>query len=217
VTVTVSDTGRGIPREQHHKLFQRFSRIGPRGEAGAGLGLLISERFSRMLGGSLHIDSDEGRGTTVTFEFTAGVSIAIGLPQAGSAGPEILLDAGSLAVLLVEDNEANRRVVRLMLEELGCAPDEAADGSDAVACAIARPYDVILMDLQLPDIDGFEATRRIRAGGIGQPRIVALTANVVAGEEQRCRAAGMDGYLAKPLRLETLAAALRLHGRRSIH
>jgi PAS domain S-box-containing protein len=212
ITATVSDTGRGIAREDHHKLFQRFGMVGANPESGAGLGLAISERLSRLLGGSLNIDSDAGRGTVATFEFEAGETTAVALPPPDRIVLDVAPEAGSLAVLLVEDNDANRRVVRLMLEELGFVPDEAADGDDAVARARARPYDVILMDLQMPGIDGFEAARRIRAEGTGHPRIVALTANVIAGEEQRCRAAGMDGYLPKPLRLETLADALKLHG-----
>jgi CheY-like chemotaxis protein len=114
-----------------------------------------------------------------------------------------------MAVLVVEDNEPNRRVIRLMLDELGLEPDEAACGQDAVDAAARRDYDVILMDVQLPDIDGLEATRRIRASGRAhRPTIIALTANVFGSDEARCRAAGMDAYLQKPLRLDALSDAL---------
>jgi CheY-like chemotaxis protein len=112
-------------------------------------------------------------------------------------------------VLLVEDNAANRQVVRLMLEELGIEVDDVAGGLDAVARASSNRYDVILMDVRMPDCDGLEATRRIRANRDREPPvIIALTANVMRGEEERCREAGMDGYLPKPLRLNALAAAL---------
>jgi signal transduction histidine kinase/ActR/RegA family two-component response regulator len=115
------------------------------------------------------------------------------------------------SILLVEDNAANRRVMQMMLEELGVSGvDEATDGSQAVARARERDYDIILMDLQMPRLDGFEATRRIRADERRQrPRIIALTANVVQGEQGRCVEAGMDGYLSKPIRLDALDVALR--------
>ena len=116
---------------------------------------------------------------------------------------------GAPAVLLVEDNESNRRVVAMMLRELGVDADEAAGGHDAIDRAGGRNYDVILMDVQMPDLDGLEATRRIRQReGDHRATIVALTANVFESDEARCRAAGMDGYLQKPLTLDALSAAL---------
>jgi signal transduction histidine kinase/DNA-binding response OmpR family regulator len=117
--------------------------------------------------------------------------------------------AGQPAVLLVEDNESNRRVVSMMLRELGIDSDEAAGGYEAIDRAAARDYDVILMDVQMPDLDGLEATRRIRRRECGRrATIVALTANVLESDEARCRAAGMDGYLQKPLTLEALSTAM---------
>jgi CheY-like chemotaxis protein len=119
-------------------------------------------------------------------------------------------DGSRLAVLLVEDNESNRHVVALMLSELGLHADQAAGGYDAIDRAGRRRYDVILMDVQMPDIDGLEAARRIRADEHDRhATIIALTANVLESDEARCRAAGMDGYLQKPLTLETLSFALR--------
>ena len=123
--------------------------------------------------------------------------------------PSAVLPIIPLSVLLVEDDDANRRVARLMLEELGAQVDEASSGPDAVARARDRRYDVILMDVQLPGLDGFEATRRIRADRHGaSPVIIALTANVREEDETRCREAGMNSFLPKPLRLATLAATL---------
>jgi signal transduction histidine kinase/CheY-like chemotaxis protein len=119
------------------------------------------------------------------------------------------LDLSRLAVLVVEDNEPNRRVIRLMLNELGIDPDEAASGHDAIDAASRRRFDVILMDVQMPDLDGLEATRRIRAQEQAhRATIVALTANVLESDEARCRAAGMDAYLQKPVRLATLSDTL---------
>ena len=113
-------------------------------------------------------------------------------------------------MLLVEDNESNRHVVALMLDELGLHADQAAGGYEAIDRAGRRRYDVILMDVQMPDIDGLEAARRIRAHEHDRhATIIALTANVLESDEARCRAAGMDGYLQKPLTLETLSFALR--------
>jgi signal transduction histidine kinase len=127
------------------------------------------------------------------------------------------LEALRLAVLVVEDNEPNRRVIRLMLNELGLTPDEAATGHDAIDAASRRPYDVILMDVQMPDLDGLEATRRIRAHEhTHRATIVALTANVFESDEARCRAAGMDAYLQKPLRLEALSDALSAVARSTV-
>jgi len=118
-------------------------------------------------------------------------------------------DPSRLAVLVVEDNEPNRRVLRLMLNELGLRPDEASGGNAAIAAAAHRDYDVILMDVQMPDLDGLEATRRIRdQESTHRATIVALTANVLESDDARCRAAGMNGYLQKPLTLDALSAAL---------
>ena len=122
----------------------------------------------------------------------------------------------ALAVLVVEDNEPNRRVIRLMLNELGLSPDEAANGCEAIEAAARRPYDVILMDLQMPDVDGLEATRRIRAlEHAHRATIVALTANVFESDVARCMAAGMDAYLQKPLKLDALGDALSTVARRA--
>ena len=124
-------------------------------------------------------------------------------PRAASLAPV------PLSVLLVEDDPANRRIAHLMLDELGCQADEAVNGLEAIERARTRAYDVILMDLQMPGLDGLATARRIRAGRHGrQPFIMALTASVMQDDQSRCREAGMDGYLVKPLRLDTLADAL---------
>lgn len=140
------------------------------------------------------------------------------LTAATTATPAALRDAparrpsfrgSGIKVLIVEDNEPNRRVLRMMLQEIGLEPDEAATGHDAIAAAARRAYDIILMDIQMPDLDGLETTRRIRAAEQShRATIVALTANALASDDARCRAAGMDGYLQKPLTLDRLGHAL---------
>ena len=115
-----------------------------------------------------------------------------------------------LRVLVVDDLEVNRRVAQLMLRKLGHLPEEASSGLEAVESAQAGRHDVVLMDLQMPDIDGIEAMRRIREKlGAAAPRIVAMTANAMPGDRERCIAAGMDGYLPKPIVLRALAEELR--------
>ena len=116
--------------------------------------------------------------------------------------------ASALRVLLAEDHETNRRVALGLLRHLGVEADVAHDGAEAVAACAGTDYDVVLMDLQMPRLDGLSATRQIRAGGGPQPRIVALTANALAGDAERTRAAGMDAYLSKPVTLSALAGAL---------
>ena len=123
--------------------------------------------------------------------------------------PSPVIHIQGLTVLLVEDDDANRRVVHLMLQELGLEVDEARSGFEAINHARRRQYDVILMDVQMPGCDGLEATRQIRSENRGAaPLIYALTANIMEDDEARCRAAGMNGYLSKPLRLSTLASVL---------
>ena len=112
------------------------------------------------------------------------------------------------AILVTEDNEVNRKVAGHLLEHLGYQADFAVDGSEAVAAVDRRDYDLVLMDLQMPVMDGLEATRRIRARQGRQPHIAAMTAHAVVGDRERCLDAGMDDYLSKPLQIEQLVAAL---------
>ncbi len=331
----VRDTGIGIPPDRRDRLFQSFSQVDAsttRRYGGTGLGLAISRQLVQMCGGTIGVQSEDGRGSTFEFDIVAprattlrrdpssglagraalvveshaatvegllgalrrlGVAGRHALDFAGAgaaleaapadfvlvdgtllssdeagwralvearggelvalhplgaqlriaaaratlttpvrtaalelvlrdlreAGPRAPLpsvrDAGdaelsSLRVLLVEDNAINRKVASRMLRKLGIEAAVAENGREAVEASLAASYDVVLMDVQMPEMDGMEATRRIRGSSSRhQPRIVAMTANAVDGDREACLAAGMDDYIAKPVRFEALEAALR--------
>ncbi|MBW8865947.1 MAG: response regulator [Acidobacteria bacterium] len=190
------------------------SLLARRGAAGlTGVPIVAVSRL-RPAGDAMMIHADHVVTTPVRMEALRDALRAATRPLPATAAPppaEAVTFTGSQpAVLLVEDNESNRRVVSMMLRELGVQADEAAGGYDAIDRAAGRDYDVILMDVQMPDLDGLETTQRIRERERGhRATIVALTANVLESDEARCRAAGMDGYLQKPLTLDALSAALR--------
>ena len=215
----VSDSGEGIPPEAIERIFDAFEQ-GPSSTApsrsGAGLGLTISRRLARAMGGDVTCRSIPGKGTT--FEFTIAFrptpktptprpSLAEELAAAGeTAGPPVVRTG---RVLVVEDNEVNALVVRGMLEQMGVNAELAIDGQKALACMNRTTYDLVLMDCQMPVLDGWEATRiwRARETRLRQNQrvpIVALTASAAAGERERCLEAGMDDYLSKPFSREAL-------------
>ena len=215
----VSDSGEGIPPEAIERIFDAFEQ-GPSttvpARSGAGLGLTISRRLARAMGGDVTCRSIPGRGTT--FEFTIAFRPTPRTPLPRPSLSEELAAAGESAeppvarpgrVLVVEDNEVNAMVVRGMLEQMGVNAELAVDGQKALACMNQAAYDLVLMDCQMPVLDGWEATRiwRAREARLRQsPRvpIVALTASAAAGERERCLEAGMDDYLSKPFTREAL-------------
>ena len=215
----VSDTGEGIPPEAIERIFDAFEQ-GPSSTApvrsGAGLGLTISRRLARAMGGDVTCRSVPGAGTT--FEFTIAFRPTPKTPTPRPSLSEELAAAGETSaapvarpgrVLVVEDNEVNALVVRGMLEQMGIAAELAVDGEQALARMCARAYDLVLMDCQMPVLDGWEATRlwRARETRLRQKQrvpIVALTASAAAGERERCLEAGMDDYLSKPFSREAL-------------
>jgi signal transduction histidine kinase/ActR/RegA family two-component response regulator len=215
---TVADTGIGIPADRLDRLFQSFSQVDrstTRKYGGSGLGLAISRRLVELLGGRIWVDSEPGKGSR--FSFTIMVQAGGGVPQAvPRAEPVAATPAGRLAdrhplrVLVAEDNVVNQKVVMAMLSHLGYRPDLVANGEEAVDAVRRVPYDVVFMDLQMPELDGVGATQQILAehrNGV-RPRIVALTANAYDEDREACLAAGMDDYVSKPLKPEALEAAL---------
>jgi CheY-like chemotaxis protein len=218
--VSVEDTGIGMAPEQIAQLFQRFSQADSsttRRFGGSGLGLVICKHLVELMGGSIHVDSTPGRGST--FRFEVPLEPALGPdPNAEPAAARRSAATTPAAprparVLVVEDNAVNQTVVRAMLERLGMTVAVAHHGAEAVAAVEAHDVDLVLMDCQMPVMDGYEATRRIRSAAHprAQVPIVALTAHALAEDRQRCHEAGMNDYLPKPVTGEALAEVLARH------
>ena len=207
VRLEIEDTGPGIPKEQQGRLFQDFQQIAPSLEPGTGLGLAISARLAEAMGGRIGCDSEPGRGALFWVELPMVVEAA---PEAQPAEAAPAAAARALRVLVVDDVAANRLVARAMLTAAGHEVELAADGAEAIAAVEAGRFDVVLMDLQMPGMDGLEATRRIRALPPPQGRVpvLALTASALPEQIEACRAAGMDGHLAKPIERASLLALL---------
>jgi signal transduction histidine kinase/DNA-binding response OmpR family regulator len=210
IRFSVTDTGVGIAPEIQERLFRPFEQGDAslaRRKGGTGLGLAICKRIVESLGGRIGVQSEPGHGSTFWFELPFGKSTAMLTEASADETPR---PARSLKVLVAEDTPANQIVARAMLEKLGHRVQIVGDGSEAVTAARAGLFDVILMDVQMPDMDGYEATRRIRAlnGPVATTPIVALTAFAQPTDREKALAAGMSAYLSKPIRLPALAALL---------
>ena len=198
--IAVADTGVGIAPDKTDRLFQRFSQVdgsSTREHGGTGLGLAISKTLAELMGGAIGVDSRPGQGSTFWFEIPAPPA-ALLAPEA--AGPALNVDQPA-RILVVDDVAANRDLVRAMLGAFGHDISEASSGAEAIRIAAEEPFDLILMDLQMPGMDGMSAARAIRQGN-GANRatsIVALSANVLPAQVEACRAAGMDDHIAKPI------------------
>jgi len=207
---SVRDTGIGMDDATQAKLFQVFSQgdsSTTRRYGGTGLGLAISQRLVNRMGGHITVLSTPGAGSEFSFELTLPHGTAPLRPSKSPFIKQPRLLAGR--VLVVEDDRVNQRVVELLLEQLGLDPVIVGDGASAVEVALLEPWDAVLMDLQMPGMDGYEATRRIREKLAGRHlAIVALTANAMTGDREACLAAGMDDFLAKPVRRDELRSCL---------
>ncbi len=217
IRFTVTDTGVGIPLEAQARLFESFTQADnstTRKYGGTGLGLTISKRLAELMGGTIGVNSAPGRGSS--FWFT--VEFPVSWQRSASIAPlrEALEGAtrGSQSrghILVVEDNPVNQKVAVHLLSRLGCVSHVAHNGAEALEMIQTYAYDLVLMDCQMPVMDGFEASKAIRrAGGrlLNIP-IIALTASVLPGQRARCLAAGMNDYLAKPILKEALEAMLQ--------
>ncbi len=212
----VTDTGPGMDGETVARLFERFERgrqeQRPGAPHGSGLGLEISRSLARLMGGDLDVSSQPGRGSR--FSFSLPLEPVLGSEAATAPSRE--LDSGSspqrLDVLVAEDHAVNRQVLAALLDSLGHRAHFVPGGSEAITAVQRQRFDLVLMDLHMPDIDGIEATRRIRAlpeRSAATVPIVALTADAFTDTRERCLVAGMNNFLSKPVSRERLGALLR--------
>jgi len=211
----VEDTGIGIASDALERIFEPFEQADKtttRKHGGTGLGLAICSKLVRLMGGDIGAKSTLGVGST--FWFTVKVGLTTQLAERERVRPSITspdLLRGK-RILVAEDNSVNQVMTTRLLRKLGCAVTLARDGREAVRLYREAPYDAVLMDCEMPEMDGFAATREIRAlEGDRRIPVLAVTANAMAGDERRCRDAGMDGYLTKPFKMDELQFALTEH------
>jgi len=219
----VSDTGIGIPTSKCRKIFEEFEQgdsSTKRRFGGTGLGLAICSRLVQMMQGEIGVDSAEGEGSL--FHFTVSLGLPADRPRtadtfvttsvvlsAGSDAPRGGEPASGLRILLAEDSPANQKLALGLLKKRGHQVVVANSGKEAYDAFLAQPFDLILMDVQMPEMDGFEATVAIRAAERdSHVPIIAMTAHAMKGDQERCLEAGMDGYIAKPIRAQTLLEAV---------
>ncbi len=216
IRVKVEDSGIGIEQEQLPMVFDKFTQADSsttRKYGGTGLGLAISKQFVTLMGGEIGVESKLGEGSTFWFS----------LPLPIDAGARLEIDEGetfeagvppksfNLRVLVAEDQPVNQFVTKLMLEKIGCQVELVSNGREAIEMHTARPYDVVFMDCQMPGMDGFEATDAIRRMDNENARripIIAMTAHALKEDRERCLEAGMNDYISKPVKLETISATL---------
>lgn len=227
---TVRDTGIGVPPDRIGRLFKAFSQVDSsttRKFGGSGLGLAICKRLCELMGGGIHVESTPGFGSAFHFTIQAGIaSDAVAIATATApprqdesksasrivpAAPPANSSDG-LRVLLVEDNRVNQTLAVALLRKSGCCCQLAETGLEALEILKKNSFDLVFMDVSMPVMDGLEATRRIRSGECGQAArqnyIVAMTANAMEGDREKCVAAGMDDYLSKPLDRQALRTVL---------
>ena len=211
---TVSDTGIGIPPEQLERIFDRFTQADgsdTRTYGGAGLGTSIAKHLVKIMNGRIWVDSEEGRGSRFVFVIPARPARSARSVKPPHAPDPLAPTETSLRVLVVEDNPLNQKLVLSLLEKRGHWAEAVQNGRLALDALDRATYDRVLMDIQMPEMDGFEATRRIRereAQTGGHLPIIAMTAHVKEGDKDRCLSAGMDAYIAKPIRQETFLTTL---------
>jgi CheY-like chemotaxis protein len=210
VRIAVRDTGPGIPPERRERLFRPFSQLDrsvARSHGGTGLGLSIAARLVAAMRSAISLESAVGVGTTFHFTLELATTAPVASPVT-CPGPR---PSGMLSpprVLVADDDAVSRRILVSVLRRLGIEATAVADGVDAVAAVQTGAFDVVLMDMHMPGLDGVAATQAIRALRMEQPHILALTASTFDDDRAACLAAGMDGFLSKPCSMDRLRDAL---------
>jgi CheY-like chemotaxis protein len=215
VQVRVSDTGVGIPAARLEEIFDCFSQAEDplsRTSGGLGLGLAIVSRLMAILGGGIHCASEEGQGSVFSFSIPLGRSrYELISPLAEVLSEERPLEG--VRILVAEDDRISQRYMLAILKKMGCRVTLVGDGDQAVEALRRHSFDIVLMDVEMPGLNGIEATRLIRRPETGclapDVPIIALTAHAMWGDEQRCIHAGMDHYVAKPVDIDTVAAIIQ--------
>ena len=216
---SVRDTGVGIPGDKLDAIFERFEQVDgsyTRRFGGTGLGLTISKALARLMGGDIFVESELDRGSTFRFVVPLGAREEMVGGRRKAVAGDVRMRKSRGSALVVEDNSVNQLAAELMLKELGIPSDAASNGAEALAAMGKTAYDIVFMDVQMPVMDGVEATRQIRAGGWAAGKaatkptvpVIAMTAYAMQGDRERFLAEGMDDYLAKPVSLADLTAVL---------
>ena len=214
----VRDTGIGIPADRISRLFKAFSQVDSsttRRYGGTGLGLAICERLVHLLGGIITVKSEVDKGTSFFFTMKSSIGNKVTLQIEAlqkPVAPELLSDdfaiSNPLRILVAEDNIINQKLILKILHKLGYHPQLAMNGKEVLHVIGDDHFDVVLMDIQMPEMDGLEATQAIRTSNIKQPIIIAMTANAMQEDKDECLRLGMNDYLSKPIHLESLLGAL---------
>lgn len=215
---SVQDSGIGIPADRVSKLFQSFSQVDAsttRVYGGTGLGLAISKRLAEMMGGTMWVESEVGKGSTFFFTVVVNLSTQaqVGIKDT-HLDDKIDHDLGKsnpLKILLAEDNVVNQRLALKLLEKMGYRADLAANGHEVLAALEKQFYDIVFMDMQMPEMDGLEATRQIRSRWPqeAQPIVIAMTANAMKSDKDACFEAGMNDFIGKPVRISEVTEKLK--------
>ena len=212
----VKDTGIGIPQDKMNEIFEPFTQVErtlSRKRDGVGLGLAITKNLVELMGGKIWVESIPGQGTTFNFTIQAetipGKQLDFGKIDRGIAS-ESFPGLKPMRILVAEDNPSNQRVLVEMLKRLGYRPDAVADGREVIQALERQDYDLVLMDIKMPEMDGITATQVIRKlRPENGPKIVAITAFALEGDREKCLEAGMDDYIAKPVQIGDLAEVLK--------
>ncbi len=208
----VEDTGIGMSEAQLAGLFQPFTQVdtsSTRRRAGTGLGLSISTRLAAAMGGKIEVESEPGRGSTFRFTVVCGRAAETSPSGVSNSGGEARANLAGARILVVEDDEVNQLVARGVLESAGAEVSIAANGREALGLIRPGSFDAVLMDLQMPGMDGIETTRRLREDpALADLPIIAMTASAMAGDRERLLEAGMNDYVAKPVRVAAIYATL---------